>query len=150
MPSAIREYMAKHGIAGEFLEFPESCHTAEEAAAAAKADINHIVKNVCLIDGNGNAIIAIVRATDRASTGRLGKLLGTEIRVATAAEVLAKTGYPPGGVPSFGTNVRVFIDDRVMEQKEVYTSGGTANSLVKIMPDELKRVSKGEFMRIRK
>lgn len=146
----IRELILENSIKGEYLEFSESCHSAEEAARAANADINEVVKNVCLI-GNGKIITAIVRAVDRVSTTAVGKILGIERpRTATPEEILEKTGYPAGGVPSFGHDSVFLIDEKVMEKENIYTSGGTENSLVRIAPAELQKANNGKVARIRK
>lgn len=147
----LKEYMQKHNIEGEYLSFEESCHTAEDAAKSAKTDIDEVIKNVCLIDNKGDIIVAIVKAKDRASTTKIGNILGIERpRTATPEEILEKTGYQAGGVPSFGYKAIFIIDEKVMEKEQVYTSGGTQNSLIRIKPAEMKRANKAIVAKIRK
>ena len=91
----LKTFMRNHIIHGEHLSFEQSCHTVEEAANAANADIEDFVKNICMIDAQRNLIVAIVKGEDRASTSRVGKALNIERpRVATPEEILEKTGYP--------------------------------------------------------
>ncbi|MBI3034036.1 YbaK/EbsC family protein [Candidatus Woesearchaeota archaeon] len=147
----LKEYMQKHSIRGEYMAFRESCHSAEEAAITAKADIEDFIKNICLAGANGEIIVALVKAMDRASTTKIGKLLNIERpRTATPDEILQKTGYPVGGVPSFGYPAMFLIDYKVMEKEKVYTSGGTPNSLIRIPTKELQRANRGEVANIRK
>lgn len=147
----LKLFMRDHSIRGEHLSFEQSCHSVQEAAKAADADIEDFVKNICMIDAQANIIVAIVKGEDRASTKRVGKTLKIERpRIATPQEILEKTGYPCGGVPSFGYKAAFLIDPRVMEKKVIYTSGGSENSLVKISPKELQRANKGEILRVRK
>ena len=47
----------------------------------------------------------------------------------TPDEMLAKTGYPCGGTPSFGFAATFLIDPRVMRKDEVYTGGGSETTL---------------------
>ncbi|MBI2971827.1 MAG: hypothetical protein HYY37_05400 [Candidatus Aenigmarchaeota archaeon] len=146
----LQQYMAAHTMPGTFVRFAASCHTAEEAARAAGTTIDEIVKNVCLI-GGGWLIVAIVMGRDRASTTRIAELLGIERpRPAAAEEILMKTGYPAGGVPSFGYEATFLIDANVMERPLVYTSGGSDRSLVRIAPADLQKANGAAVARIRK
>ena len=147
----IREYMQENGIDAEHLIFEQSCHSVPEAASAAKADIDEFVKNICMIDTDGNLIVAIVKGEDRASTSRVAKALEIERpRIANAQEMLEKTDYPCGGTPSFGYEATFLIDERVMEKEIVYSGGGSQNSLIKISTKELLRANQGKVVRIRK
>ena len=92
-----------------------------------------------------------MKGEDRASTSRIGEALNIDRpRVATPEEILEKTGYPCGGVPSFGYKAIFLIDPKVMEKETLYTSGGSENSLVKISAKELQRANNGRIARIRK
>ena len=53
----------------------------------------------------------IVKGEDRVDATRVRKVLGVKkVRIATAEEMLQKTGYPCGGTPSFGYPTRFLID----------------------------------------
>ncbi len=147
----MKEYMITNGIKGEHLTFEEPCHSVEAAARAANATPEDLVKNICLVDSDGRLIIAIVKGEDRVSTKRIGKVLGIgPPRVATPEEIINKSGFPVGGVPSFGYEGQFVIDPKVMEKEIVYTGGGSANSLIKISVRELQRANNGLIARIRK
>src|SRR3989344_8002158 len=129
----LKKYLKDNNIKAEHITFNSSCHSVEEAAKAANANTDDFVKNICMIDSNGNLIIAIVKGEDRASTSRVEKALNIERPiVATPEEILKKTGYPCGGTPSFSYNAKFLIDPKVMKKEQVYTGGGSENSLVKI------------------
>ena len=84
------------------------------------------------------------------SVSRVAKTLQREgLRLATPAEILAKTGYPCGGTPSFGYQAMFLIDPKVMERDLVFTGGGSETSLVKIRTAELVRANQGTLLRIR-
>ncbi len=147
----LKKYMQEKNIAGEHLSFKQSCHSVEEAAKAASASTDDFVKNICMIDSDGNLIVAIVKGEDRASTSRVEKAINIERpRTATPEEILQKTGFPCGGTPSFGYTATFLIDPRVMEKEVVYSGGGSENSLVKISPKELLRANGGTVVRVRK
>ena len=147
----LKTFMRVNQIKGEHLSFGQSCHSVEEAARAANADRKDFVKNICMVDSQGNLIVAIVKGEDRASTKRIGKLLNAERpRTATPEEILEKTGYPCGGVPSFGYEAIFLIDPKVMGKDTVYSSGGLEKSLIRISPAELQKTNNGLIVRIRK
>jgi len=147
----MKQYIDSNSINAEHLEFEQSCHTVEDAANAVNGSVDEIIKNICMIDQNDQLIVAIVKGEDRVSTSRVGKALNMERpRMANADEILNKTGYPAGGVPSFGFDATFLIDPKVTEQEYIYTGGGTPNSLVKISVEELIKVNKGTVVRIRK
>ncbi|MCU4734255.1 YbaK/EbsC family protein [Bacillus cereus] len=147
----IKEYLNETKINAEHLILNESRHSVEEAAKAVNAYKEEFVKNICMMDQNGNLIVAIVKGKDRASTSRVSKALNiARPRLATENEVLEGTGYPAGGVPSFGYRAEFLIDPRVTELTYVFTRGGSPNSLVKITVEDLLKVNKGIVVRIRK
>ncbi len=141
---SIKEFMSKHGIHGEFLTFEQSCHTAQEAADASGAQIDEIVKNVCMIGSEGNLIVCIIPATKRADLKKISAL-GSKVRLAKSEEVKAKSGFEVGAVPSFGYFATFYLDKRLMEKPNIYTSGGTFNTLVKINPHEILKHNSGEI-----
>lgn len=104
-----------------------------------------------MIDQNRNLIVAIVKGEDRASTSRVSKALNIEKpRLADEKEVLEGTGYPAGGVPSFGFDATFLIDHRVTELDYVFTGGGSPQSLVKVKVEDLLKLNKGTNVRVRK
>jgi prolyl-tRNA editing enzyme YbaK/EbsC (Cys-tRNA(Pro) deacylase) len=143
-------YMVQNGIQAEHLVFEKSCHSVREAAEAVNATPQDLVKNVCLVDAAGTLIVAIVKGEHRVSTEKVGQVLNiAPPRTATVEEILKKTGYPCGGVPSFSYEAVFLIDTKVMEKDFVYTGGGSEYSLVRISPAELQRANGAQVVRIR-
>lgn len=144
-------YIEENGVDAAHLAYERSCHSVAEAAEAAGCSPGDLVKNICMIDSNGDLVVAIVTGEDRVSTSRVARLLAVEaVRTAQAGEILERTGYPVGGTPSFGYPARFLIDPKVMERDEVYSGGGSPNSLVRIAPAELAAANGGTVTRIRR
>ena len=147
----LQAYLQEQHILAEHLSFDQPCHSVAEAALAVNASPEELVKNICLLDSDGQLITAIVKGEDRVSVSRIAKTLQRDgLRLATPDEILAKTGYPCGGTPSFGYHAMFLIDPKVMEREIVYTGGGSETSLVKISTEELVRANQGTILRIRK
>ena len=144
-------YIEEQHIEAEHLSFDQPCHSVAEAALAANASPDELVKNICLLDGDGQLITAIVKGEDRVSVSRVARALQKEeLRLATPDEILEQTGYPCGGTPSFGYQAIFLIDPKVMEREQVFTGGGSENALVKVKTTELVRANQGEITRIRR
>lgn len=143
-------YLQEQDIQAEHLSFDQPCHSVAEAALAVNASPEELVKNICLLDSDGQLITAIVKGEDRVSVSRIAKGLQREgLHMATPEEILERTGYPCGGTPSFGYQATFLIDPKVMEREIVYTGGGSETSLIKIGTEELVRANQGTILRIR-
>jgi Cys-tRNA(Pro)/Cys-tRNA(Cys) deacylase len=144
-------YIEQNNLSAEHYLLSQSCHSVEEAAQALEASSDEFVKNICLIDENKGLIVAIVKGNDRASTTLVGKVLNiSKPRLANQREILEYTGYPVGGVPSFGYKAVFLVDPKVTEQSYIYTGGGSAHSLIKISVEEMLKINEGKVVRIRK
>jgi len=149
--SRLKNYMQENAINAEHLVFEECCHSVEEAARASGTTPEVFVKNICLIDDKGSLIVAIVRGKDNVSSSRVGKVLECDtVRAATPDEILSKSGYPCGGVPSFGYEAKFLVDSKVIEMEMVYTGGGSTYSLTRMLPEDLIKANRGMVVRIRR
>ncbi|HEY1348259.1 MAG TPA: YbaK/EbsC family protein [Ktedonobacteraceae bacterium] len=146
----LQTYLQDQRIQAEHLSFDQPCHSVAEAALAVNASPEDLVKSICLLDRDGLLITAIVKGDDRVSISRVARALQKEeLRLATPEEILAKTGYPCGGTPSFGYQALFLIDPKVMEQEQVFAGGGSETSLVRIRTEELVRANQGAIVRVR-
>jgi Cys-tRNA(Pro)/Cys-tRNA(Cys) deacylase len=128
-------YVEEHHIQAEILLFTQSTHSVAEAARAAGAAPEDLVKNICLIDSLNRLVVAIIKGEDRADRAKIGDLLGLPApRLATPAEIHARSGYPCGGTPSFGFDAIFLMDERVFDKQLVFTGGGNETTLMRISP----------------
>ena len=89
----LKAIIEERSIDAEHLSFDLSCHSVAEAARTVGAEPEDFVKSICMVDRDGNAVVAIVKGEDRASTSRVAKALGIERpRVASPDEILEFTG----------------------------------------------------------
>ncbi|MFE1244262.1 aminoacyl-tRNA deacylase [Fictibacillus sp. NPDC058756] len=147
----MKKYIEENNLSAEHYTLSESCHSVEDAAQAMDASSDEFVKNICLIDENKSLIVAIVKGEDRASTTRVGKELNiSKPRLANEIEIFEQTGFPVGGVPSFGYKAFFLVDPKVTEQSHIYTGGGSPHSLIKISVEEMLKVNEGRVVRVRK
>jgi len=147
----LRKYILENSIDAEQFVYEDICHSAEDAAVAAGTTLENIVKNICLVDPEGNLIVAILKGDDKFDLKKITEFLSIKkLKTATPEQILEKTGYICGGVPSFSYPATFIIDTRVMESDFVFTGGGSQFSLVKISPEALKKANSGNIVDIRK
>jgi len=138
----LKRYITEHHIQAEHLTFTQSTHSVAEAAEAVGATAADFVKSICLISKAGDVVVAIIKGEDRADRGAVQRLLGlAKLSIASPTEMLEKTGFPAGGTPPFGFAATYVMDERVFERAFVYAGGGSAQALIRIKPDELRRVN---------
>lgn len=147
----LKKIVEERGIDAEHLSFDRSCHSVADAASTVGAEPEDFVKSICMVDGEGGVVVAIVKGEDRASTSRVAKALGIERpRVASPDEALGLTGFPVGGTPGFGFDARFLVDPKVMEKDLIYLGGGSDCALMRMPPEELVRANGGRVARVRK
>ena len=147
----LKKIIEENGIDAKHLSFDQSCHSVAEAAKTVGAKPEDFIKSICMVDENGDVIVAIVKGEDRASTSRVGKALGIERpRIAHPDEIINLTGFPLGGTPGFGFDAQFLVDPRVLKKELVYLGGGSEYSLVMMSPHELVKANEGTIVRIRR
>lgn len=107
------------------------------AAAAAGVDPDDIVKSLLFADPGGAVVLAIASGTGRIDRRKLAAVAHTgKLAMASEQVVLARTGYPAGGVAPVlhATAFPVVIDERVMDRPVVYGGGGAEDVLLRIAP----------------
>jgi prolyl-tRNA editing enzyme YbaK/EbsC (Cys-tRNA(Pro) deacylase) len=147
LPSASRrvlEAAARKGVTIEIVEFPESTHTAVEAAAAIGAEVAQIVKSLVFVapepTGGLSPILVLTSGVNRVDIGRLAAVLGTSnLRRASADEARALTGFVIGGIPPFGhpEPVRTVMDPDLGRFPVVWAAAGTPNAVFSVPPKTL-------------
>jgi prolyl-tRNA editing enzyme YbaK/EbsC (Cys-tRNA(Pro) deacylase) len=148
----VRDAARQRGVDIEIVTFDESTHTAQEAADAIGVQLGQIVKSLVFmapldparVDGELEAVIALVRGTDRVDIAKLASVSARpRIRRASADEAYAATGYAIGGIPPFGHRQRIAVvmDPALDGYEQVWAAAGTANAVFAIAPATLAMLS---------
>lgn len=137
----------------EIVTFDESTHTAQEAADAIGVELGQIVKSLVFVapadlaadeEEDLEALIALVRGTDRVDIAKLASVAGRpRLRRASAREATDATGFVIGGIPPFGhaNRLQVIMDPALDGYEEVWAAAGTANDVFAIAPASLAMLS---------
>ncbi|MCS6843096.1 MAG: YbaK/EbsC family protein [Caldilineales bacterium] len=156
-PADLDQYIRKHGIAAALVAPPHETPTVPLAAQAMGCAEEQIIKSVVFLvkdDAIPRAALVITNGTAPIDYRKLAALMGVSrkrLRLASAEEVVAITGYPAGGVPPFGFSepLETWVDARVMDQPVVYGGGGDERTLLRTTPAELLRVTGGRVVDVR-
>ncbi len=127
----VRTHLARQGV--EVKEFTEPTPTSEMAARAVGCSVGEIAKTVLFIVGG--VPVAVVTSGDHKVMGsKLKKATGLtgKVKLPTAEEVIAHTGYAPGGVCPFllPSRLRVVVDSSLRRFATVYPAAGNDHSAV--------------------
>ena len=132
----------------EIVTFPESTHTAEEAAAAVGAHIGQIVKSLVFVapreEGGLEPFLVLISGLDRVDLGRLAAVIGEPgIRRASAREARDLSGFVIGGIPPIGHTrpIRVVMDPGLGPHEVVWAAAGTGNAVFAVAPATLRMLA---------
>ena len=151
-PNAERvlDALASMGSSAQVIELAASTRTSAEAAAAIGTTIAQIAKSLVFLAGE-EPVLVIASGMNRVSVDKLSRHLGVQVMRADADAVKRLTGFPIGGVPPVGhiSPLRVFVDEDLMQYREIWAAAGTPHSVFKTTPAELVRITKGEVIDMR-
>jgi Cys-tRNA(Pro) deacylase len=143
----LKKYLTKMGVSPRFFRFGEHTMTVKAAGIRLGVSREKIIKSIVFIDEAGLPILGIVTGEKRVNEKKLAVTSDVKkVTRANSAQVKAFTGYGVGAVPPVGhkTQIRTFIDEKVMTFDRVIGGGGEINTLLEISPAEIKRLTMGD------
>ncbi len=145
--SALREA----GFSGEVVELPGSTRTAAEAARAVGCEVGQIVKSLVFrAVHTDRPILVVASGANRVNERAVGDLIGEPLQKADAHFVRARTGFAIGGVPPIGhaETIETFVDEDLSNFSEIWAAAGTPNTVFRLTPGDLVRLTRGRVARI--
>ncbi len=148
----VRKYLAKFNLDLVPKEVDQTTKTSENAARALGVELGQIAKSILFRCGDKYGLFVAagdIKISDKKVKALLG---GKKAKIARPEEVKEVTGYMVGGVCPFDVDDRVpiFLDNSMRRFGVVFTSAGTANSMLPITLEHLQLVTGGEFVDIKK
>jgi Cys-tRNA(Pro) deacylase len=131
------------GVDARVEEFPEGTPTASAAAKAVGASRAQIVKSLVFIS-DGRPTLALVPGDRRADETKVAAATGAKAaRVARPEEVVAATGFEPGGVAPFPAPgiAQVVIAEELLAHERVWVGAGSDCHLAGLAPLDLVRLT---------
>ncbi|HLS69111.1 MAG TPA: YbaK/EbsC family protein [Kiloniellales bacterium] len=148
----VQQALNRQGFALEVRKFPASTRTAEEAAAAIGCHVAQIAKSLIFrLQETDRPLLAVVSGVNRADEKKLAALVGSSLGRADADFVRARTGFAIGGVPPLAhlEPPLTFLDSDLQKHEEIWAAAGTPNSVFRLEPQQLARLTGGEFVDLR-
>jgi prolyl-tRNA editing enzyme YbaK/EbsC (Cys-tRNA(Pro) deacylase) len=139
----VSAFLARSAVDATIQEFPEGTPTAEAAARAAGCKLEQIVKSLVFVC-DGTYALVLVPGDRRAEKEKVAAAAGAEAaRVARPEEVLAATGFEPGAVAPFPTDIAVVAMERTLLQHGVvWVGAGSPAHMAAVAPADLERLSR--------
>ncbi len=147
----VKSYMEENSINGEIIMFKaEQAKTSASAAEHLGCEVAQIAKSIVL--KAEKPILVILSGDVRVDLKKLSEVIGEKAKLASPEYVSEEVGFIIGGVPPIGFDrpVRILIDKSIERFSEVFSSGGSRDSILKIDVNELKNVVKGEIVDVSK
>jgi prolyl-tRNA editing enzyme YbaK/EbsC (Cys-tRNA(Pro) deacylase) len=139
----VADVLRRSGVDGRVEEFPEGTPTAGAAAKAVGSSRAQIVKSLLFVC-DGRPTLALVPGDRRADETKVAVAVGAKgARVARPDEVLAATGFEPGGVapfPSPGVS-QVVMDGELLVHDRVWVGAGSERHMAGLAPADLLRLT---------
>jgi Cys-tRNA(Pro) deacylase len=142
--------MDEHHIAGEILRLDVPTPTVNDAAAAVGTQPHQIVKSILFLV-NDQPVLAIASGNNRIDQRKIAGVYGVgkkKVKLAGPEMVLDFSGFEVGAMPPFAhqESIPTLLDKRVLEQPVVYAGGGAENVLLRLLPEDISRVTDAQVM----
>jgi prolyl-tRNA editing enzyme YbaK/EbsC (Cys-tRNA(Pro) deacylase) len=143
----VSAFLRSAGAEARIEEFSTETPTAADAAAAVGCELQQIVKSLVLV-ADGRPLFVLVPGDRRVDVEKVRRVEGVAAaRVARADEVKLWTGFAPGAVAPFGTQIeRVLVERTLVGESLVWVGSGSESHLVALAPLELVRLTRAEVV----
>lgn len=148
----VRDALAELGLETAIKEFSASTRTSADAAAAIGCSVAQIAKSLVFrAKPSGRAILVMASGANRVDEKKLAAALGETIGKADADFVRSETGFAIGGVSPVGHGIKLktFIDEDLMALSEIWAAAGSPNSVFRLTPQDLLRVTGGQILALK-
>jgi Cys-tRNA(Pro) deacylase len=143
----VASFLRSTGAEARIEELGTETQTAEAAADAVGCTLGQIVKSIVLVCDRA-PVVALVPGDRKADGGKVAKLVGARrATIARPDEVVAATGFEPGGVAPFPLErVSVVLVERTLARQPIVWAGaGSDRHMVALAPRELLRLTRGRM-----
>ena len=128
------------GLETEILEMTEGTRTAEDAARAARCEVDQIMKSIIFKgEESGHVVLFLTAGGNRVSAEKASAVAGQPLGKADADLIRAETGFAIGGVAPLGhlTPIRSYYDPRLLDFDVVWAAAGTPRHVFAAAPAAL-------------
>lgn len=144
----VKAYLKDNNMEDRVSQFEVSSATVPLAALALGVPEAMIAKTLSFQDVNGGAMLVVTAGDARIDNARYKARFGLKAKMLKADETFLRTGFEVGGVCPFDVKpgVSIYLDESLKRFDFVYPACGSANSAVRLCPNELQELSEGEWV----
>ncbi len=154
-PRHVQAALDALGIGIQVRFFDDSTATSQLAAEQIGCELGQIAKSIVFIVED-QPLVVVTSGDQRVDERKLATRYAVsrkKVRVATAEQCIAITGYAPGGVPPLGyrtADLPVLLDDFLRRYAVVYAAGGAHNAIFPVAIEQLEIVTNGTYADVRR
>lgn len=141
----VKKYFKEKCLDYSVIEVKESTATVELAAKALKVDPSFIAKTLSFKLTENRYILLVTKGDARIDNRKYKNYFKVKAKMLKPDEVFEVTGHQVGGVCPFGLKnpIDVYLDKSLQELEHTFPAAGSANSFIKITPNELQKITDG-------
>lgn len=135
--------------------FEDSTATSQMAADNIGCELGQIAKSIVFVVEE-QPLIVIASGDQRVDDKKLAALMNVnrkKVKIATADQCIAITGYAPGGVPPVGhrtEGIKILLDESFQRYEQLYAAGGAHNAIFPVRLDQIEALTGGTFADVKR
>jgi Cys-tRNA(Pro) deacylase len=140
----LEEFLESKKVWHRFIYKPESIHTLD-ASKLTGVNLNQLTKNLVGTTSEGKYVLLIVPGNRRVDLRKASFILGTKnISLTPFRKAESISGYPPGGTPSVGHKIPMFVimDDSLLKYETIFCGGGTRDKILELKTQDVIMLNK--------
>ena len=144
----VKMFFKERQIACEVSELEKSTATVDLAAKALGVEPALIAKTLSFKLKNDKCILLVTKGDARIDNRKYKDYFKVKTKMLKPEEVLEITGHEVGGVCPFGIKnpLEIYLDKSLQEFEYIFPAAGSANSFVKMTPDELQKITGSQWV----
>ena len=144
----VKMFFKERQIACEVSELEKSTATVGLAAKALGVEPALIAKTLSFKLKDNKCILLLTKGDARIDNKKYKDYFKVKAKMLKPEEVLEITGHEVGGVCPFGlkNSLEIFLDKSLQEFEYIFPAAGSANSFVKMTPDELQKITGSQWV----
>lgn len=138
----LKEILDRGNIPYEILSH-DPVRTMEDVVGVLKAPLAETAKTL-VVRCKGELIFAVIPGDKRLSKKMLADALSVgkgQLDMLSPEKVEVATGIPLGGIPPFGLDGCVVMDEELLRQKQIYCGFGSLTSSLRVSPKDIQKIA---------
>lgn len=144
----VEKYLREKGFTKEIMMAETSTATVDLAAEVLGVSPSRIAKTISFKLKDDTCVVIVSQGQGRIDNRKFKDTFNNKPKMLKQEEVLEFTGHPVGGVCPFALKegVKIYLDVNLQEFETVFPAAGTANSMIEVSPQELLRITEGQWV----